>query len=233
MMKYLIPAFLCYVAVVADKLDNVYLPPSNARTAGGSGSFLNAPFGQRRTQSGSYASPGSFQPSQPSVNYGAPVQPAVKNFGPVQPAAAILRLNNEINEDGSYQFDFETENRIQQKEVGQLKNVGTDQESSVVQGSYSYVGDDGQTYNVNYVADELGFRATGDHLPVAPEIPAEILKSLEQNAADEAKGIFDDGQYRSEQAGAAKSGYAGGAGRQYLAPAVQTGYQQPKGGYRY
>jgi hypothetical protein len=33
----------------------------------------------------------------------------------------------------------------------------------------------------------------GDHLPTPPPIPEEILKALEQNARDEAAGIFDDG----------------------------------------
>ena len=37
-----------------------------------------------------------------------------------------------------------------------------------VQGSYSFVGDDGVTYTVKYTAGENGFVAQGDHLPVDP-----------------------------------------------------------------
>lgn len=48
-----------------------------------------------------------------------------------------------------------------------------------VSGSYSYVGDDGQTYTVTYTADENGYRAEGAHLPTPPPIPEEILKSLQ------------------------------------------------------
>lgn len=37
-----------------------------------------------------------------------------------------------------------------------------------MQGSYSYKGDDGRTYTINYRADENGFHAEGDHLPTPP-----------------------------------------------------------------
>lgn len=53
-----------------------------------------------------------------------------------------------------------------------------DHSAEVVQGSYAYKGDDGQTYSVNYVADEFGYRAEGAHLPVAPAIPEAIQRAL-------------------------------------------------------
>lgn len=63
-----------------------------------------------------------------------------------------------------------------------------------VQGGYSYKGDNGQTFTVQYIADEQGFRAQGAHLPTPSPIPEAIAKSLEQNAKDEAAGIFDNGK---------------------------------------
>ncbi|CAH1640103.1 unnamed protein product [Spodoptera littoralis] len=58
--------------------------------------------------------------------------------------------------------------------------------SLAVSGSYSYVGDDGQTYTVTYIADENGYRAEGAHLPTPPPIPAEILKSLQYTDSTQA-----------------------------------------------
>ena len=40
------------------------------------------------------------------------------------------------------------------------------------QGSFQFVGDDGNTYQISYVANEGGFQPQGAHLPVAPaQIP--------------------------------------------------------------
>ncbi|EEZ98927.2 cuticle protein CP14.6 [Tribolium castaneum] len=118
--------------------------------------------------------------------------------GPTPPPPAILRLNNDNRGDGRYKFDFETENQITQQEIGEVKNAGTDQEFNVIQGSYSYTGPDGVIYTVNYIADENGFRASGDHIPTAAPVPAEIAEAVQQNAAEEAQGHVDDGQYRPE-----------------------------------
>nr|CAD7569458.1 unnamed protein product [Timema californicum] len=40
----------------------------------------------------------------------------------------------------------------------------------VKQGSFSYISPEGQPISLSYIADELGFRAKGDHLPVAPTV---------------------------------------------------------------
>ncbi|SPP85123.1 larval cuticle protein 65Ag1-like [Drosophila guanche] len=81
--------------------------------------------------------------------------------------AQILRLESDVRPEG-YNFDLETSDGKKHQEEGELKNVGTEQEAIVVRGSYSFVADDGQTYTVNYIADENGFQPEGAHLPNVP-----------------------------------------------------------------
>ncbi|XP_046970192.1 cuticle protein 3-like [Vanessa cardui] len=104
--------------------------------------------------------------------------------------AAILRSVSDVNEQG-YRFAYDTENGIQAEETGVEAN------GIQAQGGYSYTGDDGQIYSVRYTADVNGFQPQGAHLPTAPPIPEAIAKALQENARDEANGIFDDGSYHA------------------------------------
>ncbi|KAH8235210.1 hypothetical protein KR032_010389 [Drosophila birchii] len=81
--------------------------------------------------------------------------------------AQVLRLDSDVQPDG-YNYALETSDGTKHEEQGQLKNAGTENEAIAVRGSFSFVADDGQTYTVNYVADENGFQPQGAHLPVAP-----------------------------------------------------------------
>lgn len=69
-------------------------------------------------------------------------------------------------------FSVETSDGKSHSEQGHLENVGTDHETLKVVGEFSFVGDDGQTYKVTYVADENGFQPSAPHLPVSPIDPA-------------------------------------------------------------
>ncbi|KAL5293252.1 hypothetical protein ACFFRR_011799 [Megaselia abdita] len=80
----------------------------------------------------------------------------------------VLRSDSEVGPE-SFSYASETSDGTKAEAQGQLKNVGTEQEAISVRGSFSFVADDGQTYTVNYVADENGFQPQGAHLPVAPE----------------------------------------------------------------
>lgn len=64
-----------------------------------------------------------------------------------------------------YFLSYQTSDGVSREEKAELKNAGTENETLVVQGSYSYVGADGVTYTVSYIADENGYRPTGVHIP--------------------------------------------------------------------
>lgn len=101
--------------------------------------------------------------------------------------ASTLKFSNEIGSE-NYSYGFETDNGIAAGESG----VAAD--GIKANGEYSYKGDDGKVYSVSYTADKGGYKPQGSHLPTPPPIPDEIIKSLEQNAKEEAAGIVDDGK---------------------------------------
>ncbi|XP_053614666.1 pupal cuticle protein 36-like [Plodia interpunctella] len=221
-------------ACVADRLDNKYLPPRGNDGAGYSGSgFGGAPsagsfgsggFGARGSgfnqggfgQSQAGFGQGGFQAQHSGNAYNAP------NSRPQDAGAQILRLNSDVTADG-FSYDFETSNGIRADASG----VATNGVQS--HGSFGYKGDDGQDYSITYTADENGYQPQGAHLPTPPPIPEEILRSLEQNARDEAAGISDDGSYRGEGAGA--GGYSGSSAGGYSGSAAgSAGYSRGPSG---
>lgn len=82
-----------------------------------------------------------------------------------------------------YYFRYETGNHIQAQEQGYLRDVTNSENEKipalVQQGSYSYTAPDGQIINVEYTADEFGFRVKGDHIPTPPPVSPEIQKGLD------------------------------------------------------
>ena len=76
---------------------------------------------------------------------------------------------------------YESANGIKAEARGQPGQGPPGEEGENVQGSFSYVGDDGQTYSITYTADENGFVPQGAHLPTPPPIPPEIQRALEFN----------------------------------------------------
>lgn len=57
-------------------------------------------------------------------------------------------------------FRFEAADGTKVEQDGTLKDIpdeeGKPSQGEIANGSYSYVGDDGQTYSVTYTADETG-----------------------------------------------------------------------------
>ncbi|CAH2007980.1 unnamed protein product [Acanthoscelides obtectus] len=116
-----------------------------------------------------------------------------------KPAIPIVSETNEMNTDGSFSYSYATGDGQQVQAQGYLKNPGVkDNEAEVIQGSYSYTAPDGTPITVTYIADELGFRAEGAHLPTPPPIPEAIQRALELIAQAQKQGTLDTGEYRPQ-----------------------------------
>ena len=74
-------------------------------------------------------------------------------------SATVLRYDNEnIGVDG-YKYGYETSNGISHDEEGTLQNIGSENESIDVHGSYKYTDEaSGKVVTVTYVSGENGFR---------------------------------------------------------------------------
>ncbi|XP_065368925.1 endocuticle structural protein SgAbd-6-like [Calliphora vicina] len=77
----------------------------------------------------------------------------------------ILRQGEEKTDDGSFTYYYESADGAKRQEVGIVKNAGTDEETLVVKGSWSYFDQNGNEVIVEYIADENGFQPQGTHIP--------------------------------------------------------------------
>ncbi|OWR47679.1 cuticular protein RR-1 motif 52 [Danaus plexippus plexippus] len=162
-MKYLIILSAISWATAA-RLENVYLPPDSA-ASGGANAGLQTPL----------APAGSYQATAGSSQASASSQ------------AQILRYDNEQDDQG-WRYAYETSDGTKAEQNGRIIPGSLPEQGSLaVTGSFSYIGNDGQTYSVSYTADENGFHPSGDHLPTPPPIPEEILKSLQLTAVNDDK----------------------------------------------
>lgn len=85
--------------------------------------------------------------------------------------AIVVRQNQVVNYDGTYSYAWGTSNGINAEESG----VG----GVIAQGSYDYISSDGVPVSIQYIADENGYRATGDAIPQPHAIPEYIQRALE------------------------------------------------------
>merc|ERR1712243_345798 len=108
---------------------------------------------------------------------------AVAAAAPLEESAPIILIKsqtqNHDTEKQEYSFSYESENGISVSESGKQKQFGDKPEEAgiISQGKFSYP-EEGVTYTITWVADENGFQATGDHLPVAPPMPEHVVKML-------------------------------------------------------
>ncbi|EDW17483.2 uncharacterized protein Dmoj_GI12619 [Drosophila mojavensis] len=83
----------------------------------------------------------------------------------------VLRQDSNVGIDNfqtrpdGYTLQLETSDGTKRSEEAILNNIGTEDEAISVKGTYSYVGDDGVTYQVNFVADQNGYQPEGAHIP--------------------------------------------------------------------
>lgn len=105
-----------------------------------------------------------------------------------KPNVAILNQQSDFELDGTYNFNFESEDGVKREQEGKLKQITEEAAGAAVSGSYSYTDPEGNLVSLSFVADENGFQPVGDHLP-KPH-PA-IVRALEQirrtNEADAAR----------------------------------------------
>ena len=100
--------------------------------------------------------------------------------------AQVLRSDYAQNENGEFQFAYETENGISGQASGKVKLVGKDEAALEVTGSNAYKSPEGDVYSVSYVANEFGYQPQGAHLPTPPApvpIPDYIARAIEYIAA--------------------------------------------------
>ncbi|XP_047469742.1 cuticle protein AMP1A-like [Penaeus chinensis] len=109
----------------------------------------------------------SEEVAAPQTSYGAPRAASSEEVEFVP----ILRDDRVHEEDGTYNFDFETANGIRFSQAG---SPDGDEDAVIKAGEYSYTAPDGTEVHVKFVANENGFQPQSDILPVAPEFPHPI-----------------------------------------------------------
>ncbi|BET01394.1 Cuticle protein [Nesidiocoris tenuis] len=86
------------------------------------------------------------------------------NYYRTAPSYVPIVSQKSIRDDTGYSYSYETADRTSVNERGLLKQ-GPEGDVIVADGSFSYVGPDGNQYTVTYRADENGFQPEGAHLP--------------------------------------------------------------------
>ncbi len=92
------------------------------------------------------------------------------------PQGVIHDINNApLSPESTWNYSYETAEGTRAEAQGAPKLVTNPDDGGaltlvhVMRGSYSFVADDGVTYQVDWFADETGFHPTAPHLPRAPE----------------------------------------------------------------
>lgn len=88
--------------------------------------------------------------------------------------AVIKTSSRSADSDGNYQYQFESSNGISSNEGGVA--------GQIVQGSTTWIAQNGEPLAISFIADENGYRPMGFHLPTPPPIPFAIQRALDHLA---------------------------------------------------
>merc|ERR1712026_399045 len=117
----------------------------------------------------------------PQASYGGEAVAAASTVVDTRVAAEPIGIRSQ-SFDGpnpEFRYSFETENDISQSAEGTMRNVdGTD--VVVMSGSYSYVGVDGQTWTVDWYADETGFHPSAPRSRLLSKLSSGLLLRKKQ-----------------------------------------------------
>lgn len=75
--------------------------------------------------------------------------------------AVIKTQSRSADDEGNYNYQFESSNGISMSEIGMIGERGT----PLVQGSTTWIARSGEPLAISYIADKDGYRAMGFHLP--------------------------------------------------------------------
>lgn len=128
----------------------------------------------------------SAAPSAPVAVVKANLKAATRS----EPIAIVRSHANVPAETSVFDYSFESANGIKQQATGSLRTVD-DNEVSVMEGSYEFIGADSVVYTVQWYADETGFHATAPHLPRSvepnhPEVAAAVRAQIAFAAKEDA-----------------------------------------------
>merc|ERR1711973_156939 len=104
---------------------------------------------------------------EPRLNMKLVILFALLAVAAAAPQQAVLRSSEaRMNPDGSYKFSYEIDDGTRVVESGEQKQITVVDSGTVSRGQYTFVSE-GVRYTVDWVADENGFVAKGDHFPRA------------------------------------------------------------------
>ena len=88
-------------------------------------------------------------------------------------AAEVITNNAEVETDG-FRYNYEIDDGTVVKATGVNNNH---------EGSYKWVSPEGESFTVNYVADENGYQPTGAHIPQPNPLIIKAIEYIKANLA--------------------------------------------------